>query len=407
MLSSENHEARITMNIIAEEKKYIFQTYRRYGLVLTRGKGKYVWDSAGKRYLDFFAGLSVCNVGHCHPRVVAAIRQQAGKLLHVSNLYYTEPQVRLAKLLVQRSFPGKVFFANSGAEANECAIKIARKWGNRDGSARSEIITFEQSFHGRTMATITATGQPKFQKGLDPLLPGFRYARFNDLASVKALISDSTAAIMVEPVQGEGGVNPATREFLEGLRKLCDRHKLLLIFDEVQAGLGRAGKLFAFQNYGVTPDVLTLAKSLGGGLPIGAVIATETAASLLGFGEHASTFGGNPVVCAAAIEVMGILTPALLKRSVSTGNYFVARLNALKAKYPFIKDVRGTGLMVGCELDLPGRDIVRFCQEKGLLINCTQDTILRFLPPLIIDRKDVDTAIKILEEAFTCTTSKR
>lgn len=391
------------MNTMDKEKKYIIQTYRRYDLTVANAKGKYVWDEKGRKYLDFFAGLSVCNVGHCHPKVVSAIKKQAGKFLHVSNLYYTKPQAELAEMLVKFSFPGRVFFSNSGAEANECAIKIARKWGKAGVSGapdRYEIIVFSNSFHGRTMATLSATGQEKFHKGFEPMLEGFNYAEFNNIESVKKLINDKTVAIIVEPVQGEGGVYPASKEFLGQLRLLCDTNKLLLIFDEIQSGMGRCGALFAYQYYGVVPDILTLAKSLGGGMPLSATIAAEPIASVLAYGDHGSTFGGNPVSCQAAIEVLKLIKPSLLRNVRNNGEYFLSQLKKLKGKYAFIKDVRGLGLMIGLELDFLGKNVVEFCQHKGLLINCTQDKVLRFLPPLIINKRDIDKAVGILEEAF-------
>lgn len=394
------------MDIIQNEKNYILQVYKRYPLVLVRGKGKYVWDEQGKRYLDFFSGLSVCNVGHCHPRVVSAVKRQAAKLMHVSNLYYTEPQVALAARLVERTFPGKVFLSNSGAEANECAIKLARKWGKQtvaggDMPDRYEIVTFLNSFHGRTLATLSATGQKKFHKGFEPLLNDFPFAEFNDLGSVERLLNEKTVAVLVEPVQGEGGVHVATKEFLQGLRTLCDHRKLLLIVDEIQSGMGRTGSLFAWQRYGVKPDIITSAKSLAGGLPLGATIVSDAAAQAFNAGDHGSTFGGNLVSCAAAIEVLSILDPALLEKVDALGNYFMFRLAKLARKYPFIKAVRGLGLMTGLELTVPGRDIVTACLDKGLLINCTQETVLRFLPPLIINRNDIRTAVGILDEALS------
>lgn len=392
------------MSIISEEKRYVLQTYKRLDLVLLKGRGKHVWDEKGKKYLDFFAGISVCNVGHCNPKVTAAIKKQVSTLIHASNHYYTEPQAELAAALIKATFPGKVFFSNSGAEANECAIKLARKWGK---GKKFEVITFSDSFHGRTLATLAATGQDKFHKGFEPMPAGFARAKFNDLASVTRAVGPKTAAILVEPVQGEGGIYLATKEFLKGLRTICDRHGLLLIFDEVQSGMGRTGKLFAFQKYGVKPDVVTVAKSLAGGLPLGATIISKKAESALGFGDHGSTFGGNLVSCAAASAVLGLLTPSLLSSVSRTGAYFLAKLEGLKAKYPFVIEARGAGLMLGIELDLPGADIVQFCQEKGLLINCTQGRILRFLPPLIITKKDVDTAVNILEDAFRWVRSKK
>ena len=291
------------MNWISEEEKFIFQTYKRQPLVLARGKGSYVWDEKGKKYLDFFSGLGVNAFGQCHPLLLRALLGQAKKLGHTSNLYYTQPQVECARLLAQKTFPGKVFFSNSGAEANECALKLARRFGKTKSPDAFEIIAFENSFHGRTLGTLTLTGQEKFQKGFDPLLPKVGYATLNDAESVKALISGNTTAIFVEPVQGEGGVRPAEKSFLKFLRELCDQNKILLVFDEVQCGLGRSGSLFCFEHYGVVPDVLTLAKALGGGLPIGATVAQPEIAALLSAGDHASTFGGNPIVCGLTTQV--------------------------------------------------------------------------------------------------------
>lgn len=386
------------MDIIEKEKNYHLQVYKRNNLVVSCASGKYIYDSEGKKYLDFFSGLSVCNLGHCHPHIVAAIKKQCEKFMHTSNLYYTSPQVQLSEKLISSSFPGKVFFSNSGAEANECAIKIARKYGSASG--RYEIVTFKNSFHGRTIATVTATGQEKFQKGFQPLLTGFKYARYNDINSVKKMITKKTAAIMVELVQGEGGVVVADKKFICELKKLCEKNKLLLIFDEIQTGLGRCGELFAYKRYGVVPDIMTLAKALGGGLPLGATVVAKEYAEVLGTGEHGSTFGGNPVCCAAANEVLSLLDKKLLRNINTVGDYFIEQLKVLKSKHKIIKDIRGVGLMVGMELKIKGAEIVEKCQQRGLLINCTQDTVLRFLPPLIIDKQDVDTAVKILDEVL-------
>ncbi len=382
--------------MIKNEKKYILQTYKRNPLLIVKGKDKFVWDDTGKKYLDMFSGLSVCNVGHSNPKVVSAITEQAKKYLHTSNLYYTEPQIKLAQQLIGLSFPGKVFFSNSGAEANECAIKASR----RMGQGRYEIIAFNESFHGRTMGTISATGQEKFHKGFHPLLPGFVFADFNDLDSVKRLINKKTAAILVEPVQGEGGVNVGTKTFLKGLRQLADKHNLTLIFDEVQTGLGRTGKIFAFEHSSVKPDIVTLAKSLGGGLPIGATILSKKCENALGAGDHASTFGGNPVSCAAALAVLSLLDKKMLKHVQQLGEYFLEQLAGLIAKYPFVKSARGTGLMIGLELDFPGAGIVDYFRQQGVLINCTHNTVLRFLPPFTITRADVDLTVKLLDKAF-------
>lgn len=389
------------MNIINKEKEYVFQTYRRYELAVKKAKGKYIWDVDGKKYLDMFTGISVSNMGHCHPQIVAAIKKQCGLYLHVSNYYYAEPQIKLAEALVKSSFAGRVFFSNSGAEACECAIKLARKWGSKHGG-RYEIITFKDSFHGRTIATISAAEQKKFKSGFEPLLEGFKYAELNSLDSVKAALSDKTVAVLVEPIQGEGGVNCTSTEFMRSLRALCDEKKLLLICDEIQTGLGRTGDMYAYEGAAITPDILTLAKSLGGGLPLAATIAKDEVASALTFGEHGTTFGGNPVSCAAGLALMKMITPDVLKQVRESGLYFRKKLEALKSKYSFIKDVRGAGLMLGMDLDFKGSDVVKCCQQKGLLINCTHDTVIRFLPPFTVNKKDIDKAIKILEEAFKC-----
>ncbi|OGS19712.1 MAG: acetylornithine aminotransferase, partial [Elusimicrobia bacterium RIFOXYA2_FULL_40_6] len=285
------------MNIADLEKEYILQTYKRQNVAFIKGKDKYLWDSNGRKYLDFFTGISVSNMGHCHKKIVAAIKKQSGKLIHVSNHYYTEPQAKLAELLVRKSFKkGRVFLSNSGAEANECAIKLARKYGNPKG--RYEIISFENSFHGRTMATLSATGQKKFHQHFDPFLTGFKFAKLNDIASVKKLVDKRTCAIFIEPIQGEGGICAANRKFLHELRALCNKNKLMLIFDEIQCGLGRTGKLFAYKYYGIEPDVMTLAKSIANGLPLGITVIKEKYENVLGFGDHGSTFGGNLVSCA-------------------------------------------------------------------------------------------------------------
>ncbi|HAM38183.1 MAG: acetylornithine aminotransferase [Elusimicrobia bacterium RIFOXYC2_FULL_34_12] len=385
------------MSYLNSEKKYVFQTYKRYQILFVKGKGKYLWDDKGKKYLDFLSGISVCSTGHCNPKVVEAIQKQSGKLIHVSNLFYIKPQIELAKMLSNISFGGKVFFSNSGAEANECAIKLARKWG--DG--RYEIISFNNSFHGRTIATLSATGQKKFSKGFEPLLSGFKFADLNDISSVERLINNKTCAVIVEPIQGEGGVCLATKEFLTDLKRICKKNNILLIFDEIQCGLGRTGKIFAYKNYGIEPDIITLAKSLGGGLPIAATIAKKGIAEILSYGSHGSTFGGNPVCCAAALEVLKIVNnKKVLKNVEITGKYFLDKLNILQEKYNFIKEVRGLGFIIGIELNIDGKEIVKRCLQRGLIINCTQDKVLRFLPPLIINKKDVDAAISILEDSF-------
>lgn len=391
------------MDLQTRESRYIINTYNRQpGItpLIQRGEGPYVWDASGKRYLDFVCGLGVNSFGHCHPQVVEAICRQAKQLLHASNLYYTEPQILLAEQIVTHSCAEKVFFCNSGAEANEAAIKLARKHGKlKKGNNAYEIITAKRSFHGRTLAAITATGQTKYHKGFEPMVEGFRYGEFNDTESFARLITEKTCAIMVEPVQGEGGVYPAEEAFLKGLRRLCDEHGLLLIFDEVQCGMGRTGKLFAYENYGVEPDVFTLAKALGGGLPIGVMAARGDAAEVLAPGDHASTFGGNPVACAAANAVFAIVTAeGFLDHVVAMGKYFQQQLRALPAEK--VVEVRGLGLMVGMEIDGDGAQVAKRCQENGLLINCIGGKILRFLPPLIVSREQIDTAIEILQNAL-------
>ncbi len=389
-------------DLMVSEKKFVMGTYKRYPLAVNRAKGKYIWSEEGKKYLDFFSGLSVNNLGHCHPRIVKAVKEQLAKHLHISNLYYDRLQVELARKLVKLSIPGKVFFSNSGAEANECAIKLARKYGHlQEGKKanRYKIIVFENSFHGRTLATLSATRQKKFQEGFTPLLSGFKQAKFNVLSTVERAIDNNTCAIMVEPVQGEGGVRVATGEFLKGLRRICNKFGLLLIFDEVQSGMGRTGKFFAYQHYGITPDILTLAKGVGGGLPLGATIARDRIAGLFAYGSHGSTFGGNPVSVAAGLAAAKLLNGKLLNKVEAAGGYFMKRLNGLKSKYPKrIREVRGLGLMVGMELRGEGEEIVKKCFERGILINCTQKRVLRFLPPLIIDNDDIDKLVNTLDK---------
>ncbi len=389
------------MRYIELEKKYILQTYKRQKVVFTCAKGKYLWDDKGKKYLDFFAGLSVCNLGHCHPKIVKAVQNQIKKFFHVSNIYYAKPQIELAKLIVEKSFKkGKVFFSNSGAEANECAIKLARKYGSKTN--RFEIISFENSFHGRTLATLSATAQEKFHHGFLPLPSGFKYAKFNDINSVKKLVNKKTVAVIIEPVQGEGGVHPANRDFLCELRELCDRHSLLLIFDEVQCGMGRTGKLFAYQLYDVEPDIITLAKSVANGLPLGITVVKEKYSEIFSPGDHGSTFGGNPVSCVSAVEtIKSIDNPGILKNVSELGEYFIQELIGLKNKFPEkIKEVRGAGLMLGVELFDKGDSIVEKCLNAvpvGIIINCTQENVLRFLPPFLITKKDIDYLVKVLK----------
>ncbi len=395
-------------NIEDLESRYIINTYNRQpGSTphLVKGDGAYVWDENGKKYLDFLGGLAVNVVGHCHPGVVEAICRQAGILSHTSNLYYTGPQAILAAELVEKTLPGgKVFFANSGAEANEAAIKISRK--NKPG--RYKIVTAERSFHGRTMATLTATGQLKYRKPFTPLLEEFSYGTFNDLTSFETLIDQETAAIMIEPIQGEGGVYVAEEAFLKGLRELCDREGILLIFDEIQCGMGRTGSLWAFENYEIKPDLITVAKGLGGGLPIGALIAAEKYTDVLQPGDHASTFGGNAVVCAAALTVLKIITDeGLLAGVKQKGLQLEGGLKNILTQFPSVQgEYRGLGLMCALEIDQPvAKKIYEKCTTEGLLINAIGDNILRLLPPLNIKESEIDEGLSIIHKAFQETIS--
>lgn len=380
-------------------KDNIMPTYNKVPLIFVKGKGSRLWDINGKAYLDLFPGWGVGNLGHCHPKVMQGVRDQISKLIFVPNNYYHPFQAKLAKELIYWSFPGKVFFCNSGAEANEGAIKLARKSGASAG--RFEIITFENAFHGRTLATLAATGQKKYQSGFEPMPEGFKQVKFNDIEAVKAAITDKTAGIMLELIQGEGGINVATRDFVLSLRKICDEKKILLIIDEVQTGMGRTGKMFCYQHYGITPDVMTLAKALGGGLPVGAMIAKEELGDILTAGMHASTFGGGPVICKAALGVLkAIQKEKLLANCRKMGEHLLGKLNNLKNSHPAIKEVRGMGLMLCLELNIEGKQIVQKCIDEGLLINCTHDKVLRLMPALNITKKEIDKAVTILGEAL-------
>ena len=382
--------------IIALNDRYLFPVYPRAPVALVRGRGCRVWDADGKEYLDFFASTVVANLGHAHPRVTQAIAEQASKILHVSNLHHSEPQALLAELLCTHSFADRVFLCNSGAEANEAAIKLARKYGSEHGDGRFEILTALGSFHGRTIATITATGQEKVRRGFQPLPEGFRYFAYNDIDALAEAISPRTIAVMLEPVLGEGGIVVPHPEYLRRVRELCDKHDLLLILDEVQTGMGRLGTLFAYEQSGITPDIMTLAKGLGAGVPIGAMLATERLARSFTAGAHASTFGGNPLTCAAAVAVMRVMTEEGVLANCSTqGEHLRTRLRELRRRIPRIKDVRGRGLLVGAELDGPGAPVVDACREAGLLINCTMEKTLRFSPPLIVAQDEIDRAVEI------------
>lgn len=379
-------------------KDYIMPTYTKFPLIFVKGKGSKLWDIHNKVYLDFFCGWGVGNLGHCHPKVMQAVRDQVSKLIFIPNSYYNLPQAKLADELVYWSYPAKVFFCNSGTEANEGAIKFSRKLGQ----GKYEIISFENSFHGRTLAALAATGQKKYQMGFEPLPEGFKTVKFNDIDAVKEAITDKTVAIMLELIQGEGGINVADKSFVLNLRNICDEKKLLLIIDEVQTGIGRTGKLFCYQHYGITPDIMTLAKALGGGLPIGAMVVKKEIADTLAQGSHASTFGGSPLVCKAALAALhAIQKEKLLTNTKKAGEYLFLKLNALKDKYKVIKEIRGLGLMAGIELNIEGKIIVEKCMESGLLINCTHDKVLRLMPALNITKKEIDRAVGILDRVFS------
>lgn len=382
--------------------KYLMQTYTRQPISIVRGQGSKVYDLEGREYLDFVGGIAVNVLGHGHPDLVQAIQRQAAQLIHTSNLYFTEPQVHLAKTLVEHSFADRVFFCNSGAEANEAAIKLARRYAHtKYGEDRFEIITMKNSFHGRTLATITATGQDKVQKGFEPLMPGFGYAFYNDFATIESLTNDRTAGIMLEPVQGEGGVYVADRDYLKRLREFCTKRDILLIFDEVQTGMGRTGTLFAYQQLGVTPDIMTLAKGLAGGVPIGACLATESVASAFVPGAHASTFGGNPLACAAALAVCRVLLEgSVLDHAKRMGEYLAKGLADLKERYRAIRDVRGIGLLQGMELTIDAKTVVADCLTRGVLINAAGEHVLRFVPPLIITQREIDKLLDTLATIF-------
>jgi acetylornithine/N-succinyldiaminopimelate aminotransferase len=390
--------------LLDDSARYLMNTYSRFPIVLRKGRGMKVWSSDGKEYLDFVGGVAVNCLGHCHPKVVVAIQKQAQRLIHVSNYYHIEPQIKLAKLLVENSFADKVFFCNSGAEANEAAIKLARRYFREQvGVNRFAIITALNSFHGRTLATVSATGQPRFKAGFEPLLPGFTHVEFNDIDAVEKAITKETCAVMIEPIQGEGGVKIPDPDYLRDLRALCDRHEILLILDEVQTGIGRTGKFFAYEHFGVTPDIMTLAKGLGGGVPIGAMLATDKVAAGFEPGTHASTFGGNPLVCAAAVAAMEVLLEDgfVLDQCRRMGKYFQKRLEEVKKEFPsIVADVRGMGLMIGMELTRDGGPIVKACMDKGLLINCAAGNVLRFIPPLIVAEKEIDHLADTLEQIF-------
>ena len=390
----------MTAEIMAQADQVIAKTYKRFPIVLSNGTGCTLYDTNGRSYTDFVAGIAVCNLGHSHAKLTKALTSQAQTLWHVSNLYYTKPQVELAGWLVANSFADRVFFCNSGAEANEAAIKLARKFFNDRGeNQRFRIIAMEQSFHGRTMATLSATGQEKIKKGFAPILEGFDFVPFNDAEALRAQIGPEHCAVLIEPIQGEGGVRCPDPDYLKTVRRICDESETLLIFDEIQTGMGRTGKLFAYEHFGVEPDIMTLAKALANGLPIGAMLSREQVASAFGPGAHASTFGGTPIVTAAALEVCKTLVAEnVIDQGRETGEYFREKLLELKERHPAIVDVRGLGLLLGMKLDFNGETLVTQCMQQGFLINCIQENILRFIPPLIIKKEEIDALIDCLDE---------
>jgi acetylornithine/N-succinyldiaminopimelate aminotransferase len=387
-----------TQEVIDLYTKYVIPNYTRAPVLMTKGKGAKLWDDTGKEYLDLFAGWAVCTLGHCAQPVVQAMKKQLNELMFVPNIFYTQNQGRLAQLISEHSFKGQCFFANSGAEANEGAIKLARLYA---GGKRYKVIAFENSFHGRTLATLSATGQMKYHAGFDPLVTWFRHAKLNDLDSVKALIDDDTMAILVEPIQGEGGVVPCHEGFLPALRELCDKHKMCLICDEVWTGVGRTGKWFGYQHFGIEPDIMTLAKGLGGGAVIGCFTAKPHIAAALKPGTHASTFGGSPLACSAAIAVFETIEQKnLIENSAKMGEFAMKRLKKMQKARPVIKDVRGRGLMIGIELNVPGGPVVTKAREAGLLINCAHESVIRLAPPLNVRRSELDQGLKVFDQVL-------
>jgi predicted acetylornithine/succinylornithine family transaminase len=391
--------------IIEQSEKIFIPTYSRFPIILRKGRGVKVWDVNGKEYLDFLAGIAVNVLGHCPRKVVMAVQKQVQRLIHVSNLYYTEPQYNLAKILIQNSFADRVFFCNSGTEANEGALKLARIYmKNKFGQKRYEFIAAKNSFHGRTFGSLSVTGQEKYHQGFEPLLQGIKFVPFNDADAIEKEINEKTCAVILEPIQAEGGINIPSKNYLKKVREICNKNQILLILDEVQTGMGRTGKLFAYEHFGIEPDIMTLAKGLGGGIPIGAILTKEEIAKAFGPKTHASTFGGNPVACASAVATLETILEDgyLLDYCQRISKYFIKKVSAMKEKYPEkIKEIRGMGLLVGIELNFNGNDIVKKCMEKGLLIGTAGDgSVLRFTPPLIIEKEDVDEAISILDKVI-------
>ena len=387
-----------TQDVLAQFDKYVIGNYGRMPSVIVKGSGSRIWDIEGKEYLDMFPGWAVSGIGHCHPKVVEAIRRQAGELLHMDNTFYTVAQGQLARMLSERAFGGKCFFCNSGAEAVEASLKLARRHTAKE---KYKIISTEGSFHGRTFGAVTATAQPKYHQGFGPMLPGFVYIPFNDVEALRAAFDDEVAAVIVEPIQGEGGINVASEEFLGTIRSLCDEKGAMAIWDEVQAGMGRTGKWFGYQHMGLEPDIMTMAKALGGGVAIGAIQARPEVAASLVPGTHASTFGGNPLACSAAIATIeAIEEEGLLENAVQMGAYAKEKLSELAQRHGCIEEVRGIGLMIGMQLADPGMELVKRCWAKGLRINCTHETVVRFMPSMTVTQAEIDEAVGILDEAM-------
>lgn len=382
--------------------EYFVPTFARTGSPMVRGEGMYLFDADGKRYLDFGSGIAVSALGHGHPRLLSVLRDQGEKLLHLSNLYFSQPQIELAGMLVKHSFGGKVFLCNSGTEAIEAAIKFSRKWAQTAAHNKHHVLSFHRGFHGRTYGALSATAQQQFHDGFGPLLEGFHYATLNDIAGTKAVLDKNNfSTIIVEPIQGEGGVNLSSKEFLEFLRAYATGHGIALVFDEIQCGMGRTGKLWCYEHYGVTPDILAAAKPLGGGLPLGAVICSNDIAAAISPGNHGTTFGGNPLACALGCEVLSIIAkPAFLKKVTQSGELIQKGLRSLAAKYPFINDIRGKGLLIGVETAFNPKDLIPLCKDRGLLLIKAEHNTVRFMPPLIATEADIAAALSIFEEVL-------
>ncbi|MDR2017601.1 MAG: aspartate aminotransferase family protein [Syntrophobacterales bacterium] len=389
--------------LMVKASEYIANTYSRYPIVATKGEGCWLWDIDGRRYLDFLAGIAVCNLGHARKEVVEGLAIQAMKLFHTSNLFYTEPQIKAAKLLVENSFGDKVFFCNSGAEANEAAIKLARRYSwKKYGEGRYEIIVMENSFHGRTMCSLSATGQTKFHEGFSPMLPGFIHVPFNSIEAVEQALGDKTCAVMLEPIQAEGGVYSANKEYISALRQLTKEKDILMILDEVQTGMGRTGKFFGYEHYGIEPDIMSLAKALGNGFPVGAITAKNEVMNAFEPGTHASTFGGNPLACAAVTATINtLIDEGVIRNCEEMGRYLCEGLISLKTKFQFIKEIRGMGLILGVELDINGDAVQKEFMKEGIILNCTKGKILRLVPPLIVKKEDIDLFLETADRIFS------